>query len=101
MRDDLIEIKSIVESVNSSGDVIEETSSRTIFATIKSVRMSEFYQGMGVGFKPEIVFEVYANEINLDNDKYVIYDGKEYEIIRSYMCSLDKIELTCIRKVRN
>lgn len=86
----IIELGNISETIV-SGEPIQTTTWRKVFASKKSVRQSEFYQAANAGLKPELVFEV--RSIEFDNDEKVRFDGKEYAIIRVYDTS-DTTELT-------
>ncbi len=62
-----------------------------VYAELKSVGRTEFYQSAGVGFKPEKIFEVHSFEFG--NHEYVRHDGKVYKILRSFSGDPDIIEL--------
>lgn len=100
-------IKLITETAtqDSEGyDVITETEVE-VFGSIESVKRTEFYLAMREGMKPNVVITVYTEDFALGNvtsngkivkpSKVKADDGTEYRIIRTYMTSDDKIELTC------
>jgi SPP1 family predicted phage head-tail adaptor len=65
----------------------------TVFANKKSVRQSEFYQALATGLKPEIMFEVRSLEYT--GQENLIYNLKEYVIIRTHSKNDEITELVC------
>ena len=63
----------------------------TVFADLKSVGRTEFYNAVGTGFKPEKIFEVHSFEF--DKHEYVRHEETIYKIIRIYSDDPDFIEL--------
>ncbi|MBR5279991.1 MAG: phage head closure protein [Clostridia bacterium] len=72
------------------------TESSTIIADERSVNRSEFYSAAQAGRKADKIFEIWAFEY--DEQQYIEYEGKEYEVVRTYADSPDRIQLTCQRK---
>lgn len=88
----------ISDETDDIGDKIEKiVYDDEIFCNEKSVKSSEFYQAQAVGLRAEIVLEVWAEEYN--KEKYVKYENEEYEVLRTYRTSSEKIELTLIRGI--
>lgn len=90
------------EGTDEYGDRISRTSDRVVFADLRSIGQSEFYQAKTVGLKPEIKFVLadfleYRGEKTL---KYQPFDGEEevYTIIRTYRAN-NELELVCKRGV--
>lgn len=82
----------------------EETLEHEIFAEVKSVGRTEYYDALRAGVKTSLIFEVHPEDYQMgcvvkDNEKYrptkVIYDQTEYRIGRAYRKSMDSMELTC------
>lgn len=71
----------------------------TVFADRMSVGQTEFYRAGSQGLKPDLVFEIYAEEFN--GADLLISGGVAYSIIRTYQRTLDRLELVCERKVAN
>ena len=70
---------------------------RTVFATVRSVGMSETYQAMSAGLSPELVL-VIANKADYAGETRVLYDGVEYDVIRVYIHpTTEHVELTVQR----
>ncbi|GBF73214.1 phage head-tail adaptor [Paenibacillus sp. 598K] len=78
---------------NSLRDV--DAPARDVYANKKSARQSEFYQALAVGMKPEIMFEILAEEYR--EEPKLIYEGTTYYIIRNFSKSGEKLELVCSR----
>lgn len=53
-----------------------------VYANEKSVRQSEYYDGVAAGRKPEIVYEIRSFEF--DNHEKVRVETKIYDIVRTY-----------------
>lgn len=72
---------------------IKQFEKRMVFCNKKSVRQSEFYQAQAQGFKPELMFEVKAAEYN--DEQYFEYNGKMYNVKRTYAKTPEIMELVC------
>ena len=73
----------------------EETTEKTwtVYADVKSPTRTEFYQSYKAGLKASVVFRVYTDE--LSDAEEVLYNGKRYRIIRTYMPDINHTEITC------
>ena len=83
----------IAESEKAHG--VHEKSTETgheVFCQIKSVSRSEFYSAMNVGVKPELVLKLYVRE-EYEDERLANFEGKRYEIIRTYETDDGGIEL--------
>lgn len=65
--------------------VFEEntTQGRTVFAEVRSVRMSEFYKALNEGIEPQYVF-VLTDYIDYKGEKLVRYNENLYDVVRVY-----------------
>lgn len=70
---------------------------REVFCQINSVTRSEFYSALNVGIRPELVFRLSVRE-EYQDERLACFEGKRYEIIRTYETEDGGIELT-VRKV--
>lgn len=76
-------------------------SDRDVFVHPESVRLSEFYQAAASGLKPEIVL-VLANFADYEGEKVVLFEGKEYTVLRTYRRpDRDSLELTLEEREEN
>ncbi|MBQ1297455.1 MAG: phage head closure protein [Clostridiales bacterium] len=73
------------------GEWVEEQTKTEVFALISSVSMSEFYQAGLQGFKPDFRFAVWMKEYN--NEEIVEYNGKIFNVYRTYIRDDGRIEL--------
>ena len=95
----------VIELISESYETDEEGISKpimlstSVYARIKSVRQSEFYQAASSGRKPVIMFEVRSFEY--DDQLKVSHGGKVYAIIRAYRKNHEITELTCEGEVIN
>lgn len=62
-----------------------------VMARVGSVTASEFFDGGRNGLRPEFVFKMFLYDY--DGQKIVEYNGRQYEIYRTYMAKNDTIEL--------
>jgi SPP1 family predicted phage head-tail adaptor len=90
---DVIDLISITNSENAIGDTIETETPRQVFANKKSIRQSEFYQAAMTDLRPELMFEV--RTIEYEGEPKLKYNGKTYNIIRSYSKNGEITELIC------
>lgn len=97
-------IKLIKETitVNEYGESVPTATERQIFAEVKSISQSEFYQAQAVGLKPEIKFLIadfadYEGEKKL---KYTPFGGTEeiYTVLRTYRNKIN-LEIVCKRGI--
>lgn len=102
MFDDTITLIKETKTVDEYGDTITTETERTIFAQVKSIGQSEFYQAQAVGLKPEIKFIIsdfadYQNEKKL---KYTPFGGTEevYTVLRTFRTRYN-LEIVCKRGI--
>lgn len=97
-NDVLYLISETVQVDDSTGDWVTEKSSKPCFCEVKSISMSEFYQANAEGFKPELKF-VIADYLDYNDERIVNYDGRDYEVIRTYRSQGNSLEITVQRQV--
>jgi len=73
---------------------ITETTT-TVFAEIRSVSRSEFYQAMSAGIEPELVFRL-TDYADYGGQKVFTFNGERWRVIRTYSDG-QSIELTARR----
>lgn len=102
MYNEVIKLISESKSVDDYGDAVVVTSEREVFAGLRSIGQSEFYQAKAAGLKPEIKFILpdfleYHDEKRL---KYTTFNGEEeeYTVIRTYRNN-NELELICKRGI--
>lgn len=92
-KDSLIYLLKADTSDNEIGDVVKTTSRRETFAKKNSIRQSEFYQAAATGLQPELSFTVWTMEYL--GESQLEYQGKPYNIIRTFEINEKETELTC------
>lgn len=103
MYDDVIWLISEDKQTDELGDQIVSRQERMVFADLRSVGQSEFYQAQAVGLKPEIKF-VLADYLDYKNEKMLKYRGfgdeieEEYTVIRTFR-NCNSLELVCKRGI--
>lgn len=89
--------------VNRYGDTVVSERERVVFASIKSIRQSEFYQAQAVGLKPEITF-VLSDYLDYQNEQIILYKPfpsekwEEYRVLRTYRVD-NSLEIVCYRGI--
>jgi len=97
--------------LNEYGDLVKQTTTTTetsettrdVFACLKSITQSEFYQSAAVGMKPEIKFVIpdfldYANEKIVRYSPYGSSEVSEFRVLRTYRDG-NRMELVCTRGI--
>lgn len=90
-----------IDGRNEYGDLTNQISRRTVYAGEYSVGMSEVYQGMAVGYKPEVKF-LLENWLDYQGEEIVEYspfgtdETIKLRVLRTYNRG-DGLELTCYR----
>ena len=93
------------QSLNEYGDLVETLTKRTVYAEEISVGMTEVYQAMAVGYKPEIKFRLenfmdYKGEEIVEYAPFMSQDTVQLRVLRTYR-SGDQIELVCYNSIDN
>ena len=94
-------IRFVTETRKAHG-VHEETQKkrRLVLCTAKRVRQSEYYEAHNAGFRPEYQFDLTVAE-DYHGEASLIYEGKEYQVIRTYETDSGGLEITAGRSDRN
>ena len=103
MYDQIIKLVSETYQIDEYGDKVADRTERTIFAELKSIGQSEFYQAQAVGLKPELKFVLpdfleYQGEKSLKFQDFNETEEQEYSIIRTYRNG-NELEIVCKRGV--
>ena len=103
MFDDVITFKKETNTINEYGDTVKTFSNRQVFAQVKSISQSEFYQAQAVGLKPEIKFVIadfadYQGEKILSYKPYGETSEENYTILRTYRNKIN-LEIVCKRGI--
>lgn len=83
MYNDVIQLRSYTENTDEYGITKRTTNDRTVFAQMKSIGQTEFYQAQADGLKPEMKF-ILADYYDYKNEKEVVYNGNVYSVLRTY-----------------
>lgn len=110
MNNELITLITVLgEKRDKSGFLTgEETVETEVFAGIKSVGRTEFYEALRNGIKVVIIFEIDRDDFKMSERKIevddrlkkisatkIIHDDTEYLIHRTYLNKAGKLEVTC------
>lgn len=90
-----------VDARNEYGDLEQHEERRTVYAGEYSVGMTEVYQGMAVGYKPETKFLLenwldYHGEELLEYTPFGLEEPIRMRVLRTFNKG-DTLELTCYR----
>lgn len=102
MYNEVITLVSEKRVTNKYGDTETIETKRTVFADLRSIGQSEFYQAQAVGLRPEIKF-VLADFLDYQNEKKILYAPfsgveEEYSVIRTYRKN-NELEIVCRRGI--
>ena len=86
---------------NASGDLVKTETRRNVLAGEYSVGMTEVYQGMAMGFKPEVKFKLanwldYQGEERLEYTPFGSENVVKLRVLRTYNAG-DSLEIICYR----
>ena len=110
MNIELIELVTVLKIIedNSGFCTSEETVKTEVFAGIKSVGRTEYYEALRSGIEAKIIFLVDMDDFKLSERMIevdgvqkkvsatrIIYDGTEYMIGRAYRNNFGMLEITC------
>jgi SPP1 family predicted phage head-tail adaptor len=90
---DVITLQAESMTINEYGDRVFNKTPVIVFANKKSIRQSEFYQAFATGLKPELMFEV--RSVDYDGQPNLLFNSKEYVIIRTHSKNDEITELVC------
>lgn len=103
MYNEIIVLVAEKRLINEYGDAEIQTNEREVFAELKSIGQSEFYQAQSTGLKPEIKF-IIPDYLEYHNEKKIKYQAfnedaeEEYTVIRTYRNG-NSLEIVCKRGV--
>lgn len=80
-----------IPSQNDYGAPIYEYVGHDVFCSVKSVSQNEFYSAAQAGLDVQFVFVTHP--ANYEGEDTLFYEGVEYGIVRTYMASLDALEI--------
>ena len=93
------------QTINAYGDLVTVWTKRQVYAEEMSVGMSEVYQAMAVGYKPEVKFRLenfldYQGEEVVEYAPFMSSDTYILRVLRTYRDG-DRMELVCYQSSDN
>lgn len=86
---------------DAEGNEIHEVTQRKVYVQPRGVYQSEFYNAAQNGLKPSLTLFI-ANKTEYNEEKRVLYQGKEYSVIRvDWNAQRDGISLICEERIGN
>ena len=83
------------------GNEVPTIIEREVFVQPRSVYQSEFYNAAQLGLKPSLTLFI-ANKEDYSDEKVLVYEGKEYSVIRTdWNAQRDGISLICEERKNN
>ncbi|MBR2587474.1 phage head-tail adapter protein [Candidatus Saccharibacteria bacterium] len=79
------------------GQLTPTETSRTVFCNVRSVTQGEFFAGAEIGIRPEYRATMFAPDY--EGEETAEYNGKRYEIYRTYLGDNESIELYLATRV--
>lgn len=92
-RSTQITLISETHTKNSIGLYIATETTKNVYAAIRSIGQSEWFDAGRNGLKPEITFIVF--KYDYEGERLVEYNNKRYSVYRTYETKDDLIELHC------
>lgn len=89
-----IKLRTLTITADSGGFPTQGVDTKTVYADVRDVRQSEFYQADAAGKRVDIVFVINSDEWNGATE--VEYDSVVYNIARKQNWR-GRVELTCSR----
>lgn len=83
MYSEVLKLLKATKQADETGEIIETTTEREVFAKMLSIGQQEFYQAQATGLKPELKFEI-ADHLDYEDEKELIHEGKKYQVLRTY-----------------
>jgi SPP1 family predicted phage head-tail adaptor len=91
---DEIKLRTVTITADTGGFPAQAVTTKTVYADIKDVRQSEFYQAAAIGKRVDIVFVINDDEWNGETE--IEYGGSVYAVTRKQPWR-GRTELTCTR----
>lgn len=89
------------DKMDENGDpVLQEDRTELLFARLRSIGQSEFYQAQSNGFKLEKKF-ILPDYLDYGGQEYLIHDGVRYKILRTFQNEQNEMEITCYGGIRD
>lgn len=103
MYNEVIKLVSVKNTVDEYGDTVTTETETEVFAQLRSIGQSEFYQSRANGFRPEVKFIIadfldYSGEQLVRYQPYGAEEEIDYRVIRTYQNGTE-LEITCQRGV--
>lgn len=101
MYDNAIKLLTEASTLDKAGDTIKTFNERVVFAELRSIGQTEFYQAQASRLKPEIKFVLpdyleYKGEKRLKYQPFDSQEELEYTVIRTYRNG-NELEIVCKR----
>lgn len=94
-RNEIIQLEEVTNHVDEYGDVVKTSVWKEVFAEVKNITTSEFYQAHSSGLLPVYKFVINADEYDRKkNGSHIKYDDEVFRIIRTYKKDEWNLELT-------
>lgn len=90
---DVITLIAESTSQDEDGYQIATETATEIYADVKSVKRTEFYDALRSGITETAVFTIFIHDY--DKQRLIDYNGIRYKVERVYQTGLDRAELTC------
>lgn len=96
MWNDVCELAELKVITNKNGFEEKSFIKKEVFCNEKSVTSDEFYKSCQEGEEIKVVLVI--KQVDFDKEKYVLYEGEQYKIKRTYKVNSEDIELHCVVK---
>lgn len=96
MLNDRITLRTETITKNENGYKEYSYTDVEVWARKKSVTRSEYYSAGASGIELSVAFEMHADEY--EGQKTILYNGKQYNVVRTYQTGQGLVELNCSDK---
>lgn len=93
---DRITLRTETVTQDDYGSPVVTYTNTDVWANRKSVKRAEFYAANANGIDLTVTFEVHVEDYS--GQKNILFEGKEYVVVRTYQTGDGKIELSCSDK---
>lgn len=83
-------------SQNAIGEWVSVETQRKVYANVKSVTQTEYFNASQIGLNPDYKFTMFAPDWN--GEMIVEYNGYRYSVYRVYVATTDHMELYAQRE---
>lgn len=90
---DRVTLRTVTYTTDVNGRSVQTNTDTVVWANVSSATRSEFYAANANGIEASIMFSIHLEDWG--GQSHVVYNGKTYRVVRTYLRGLGTVELTC------